>query len=1475
MTNYCNLHTHDIYSVLDGASTPDEYFKRASELDMPALAITNHGTLSGHRQFQTSAKNAGIKPILGVEGYWTTDRFDRTSAAKRQDGDTVYNHITLLSQNDVGLKNLRKLDEIGWTEGFFSKPRIDMEVLEAYSEGIIALSGCLSGVLCKAIESGNMEQAETYASDFKRVFGDKYFVELMIHNPIDMNSALVDIANKFGLRYVVTSDCHHANKDDLWVQEAMLILGSKPKKATDFSLSASMKMDWLDRFNYLYPERKMTFQKFDLHLNSAEELFAGLQKHGIGQEALDNTLIVADMVDSDNYPYYEGLDLLPKVSDDVDGDLRRMVFNGLKRLGVRDDDEYVNRAEHELKVIKDKGFATYFLIAEDAISWARSQGILVGAGRGSGAGSLVCWALDLTRVDPIQHKLLFERFIDYDRADWPDLDSDIEDTRREEVKNYLRTKYNDVASIATFGFFKDKSALRAAARVLSIPLGEVNKALKVVVDMDDYRNNSAVSGFRNKYPEVLRLAERLQGRIQNVGVHAGGLVISDRPLSDIVPIQTAKSSNDASIRVNVVAYDMNEVANVGLIKYDFLGLKALSTVSDCLAAIKKYKGVDIDIYNLPLDNQSVYDMLSRGETLGVFQAEARPYTKMLIDIGGVKNFEELTASNALVRPGAANADFYKQYVDGKNGGKVTYLHKDMEPFLKDTYGACLFQDTEVVTARGPIMIKDLHEGDTVYGTSGPSTVSQVVHTGAKKGFELTFGTGRKLIASSDHKFLTPYGYKSVAELTDSDMIAVPKSIDFGGGIHDPDDGWIWGMLIAEGSFDTSSPTIANNDEEIMTEFERLIDKRYPDCATRRFFNTRSWYISVKKLDRYGNGGYHSSNSLRSRMTDLGLSNMTKANKFVPSYFYEWDLETRSAFLGGWISGDGTVSSSQASIRTAYRHMAESAHDMLLSVGVFSRICECNDGSYIISIMDSQAYNRILRPHVVGPKSRIEYNVASELGVAPNPLLDKTYARGELSSLSTEAGHHRGWAGAIRRSGNIITRRQAEEIGYASDYYWTTVSVEESGIVDMVDIEVDDSHSFTVQGVMSHNCLFQEQMMQYCTVLAGMSVLDSNKVRKAVSKKKPEELAKWKDMFIDGASKRITRTKATRLWKNFEASADYSFNKSHSVAYSLLTYQTAWLKLHYPVEFMYAILKNETNIKSKLDYMREAKRLGVKIKLPHVNYSDVEFAIHGDALRIGLADIKYIGEKQAARLIRERPFADYAALVHCISTKGNGLNSRVLESMNKVGASAFDDNVIRREDIEKNFFEYLNIPKFNSDELPDSIMKRIRPLDEWADDETFLCLGMVQAVVSKNGWTRVDLVDETEQAGAFVNDVTGIDPGTMYVFLIGNNSIMAFTTIDDILNPNSDNKFAQYLTAERPQIADDVVRVVAFNSRLTRNGKLMGDVTLEDEFGELLTATVWPSHYPVASTRLKPGAILDIGLKENNRGYSIDYIKEGR
>jgi DNA polymerase-3 subunit alpha len=692
---------------MDGYNTPEELLQAVKDQGQTAMAITDHGTLSAHRETLIHAKELGIKPILGLEAYISpTDRFDKRSVKKRDDNTKLYHHIILLAKDQKGLDNLNKLSEIAWTEGYYMKPRIDREVLAEYKEGIIVLSGCMGGLIAKAIENGDMGEARILTRWFRDNFGDDFYMEVQAHNPKELNDALFALADEFGVKPIATADCHFAREEDRAVEEALLILSTNPKQDKEVTYELSKKIsDPLERLDALYPDRPISFAKINLFISTREQLENEFRAAGVDRsDIFDNTVLLSESVGS--FDIRADLDLLPKPKGgDQDSLLEKKARAGLAARGLADKPEYVARLDEELEVIKSKGFSSYFLIIGNMIAWAKSKDILVGPGRGSAAGSLVCYALGITEVDPIRWGLLFFRFINPDRNDYPDIDTDFEDARRGEVKDYLRRQYKHVGSIATFGRFQGKNSIRDAARVYCVPLGEVNKALKNLegppdkpeVFFDLFVRSDQGKEFMKKYPEVLPLARKLAGRIRSSGMHAAGLVLSKEPLNTIAPIQSAKDpQNPDGPRVAVVAYDMEAVADIGLQKLDALGLKTLTVVKETIETIKQRHGKDIVLTDIPLDDPAIYADFSNGFTKGIFQVEQPAYTSLLMRMKP-ENFDELAASNALVRPGAANT-IGGEYLARKQGrAQVKYVHPVMESFTSETYGTIVYQEQVMLT----------------------------------------------------------------------------------------------------------------------------------------------------------------------------------------------------------------------------------------------------------------------------------------------------------------------------------------------------------------------------------------------------------------------------------------------------------------------------------------------------------------------------------------------------------------------------------------------------------------------------------------------------------------------------------------------------------------------------------------------------------------------------------------------------------
>lgn len=1082
MKNRVELHMHDYYSLMDGLNSPEEMAKTASDFGMTYLSQTNHGTLAGHREFQEACQKHGINPILGVEAYISaTDRFDRRPVKKREDNTQLYNHCIVLAKNQNGLENLHRLSREAWESGYFYKPRIDFELLHEFAGDLIVLSGCLNGLIAKALDRNDYLEAHAIAHRFKRIFGDDFYMEVQAHNPLHINEGLLQIADQLGIAPVATTDCHFTRPELRWVEEAMLILSTSPKQDKDENYHTTKDIeDIFERYNTLYPERAISFEEIDVYLMNREELTEAFSKSGITREDIyENTLAIAEQIGE--YDYAKELDLLPVIVNDPDKTLENKVKEGLKKRGVFHISKYRERAAHELGIIKGKNFSTYFLIVQDIADYARSKNILVGPGRGSAAGSLVCYALNITQIDPLEENLLFSRFVDPERDDFPDIDMDFPKSRRGEIKEYIRLKYGNAASISNFIYFKDKGVVRDAARVFGVPLGDVNKALKTIDTWEEFTDSHATKEFRDKYPEVVELADNLRGRIRSVGMHAAGIVTSSQPIEQIAPIETRKDPNDkVSGRLPVVAWDMNQCADAGFIKLDILGLNTLDVIQDTLDMIGMTQD---EIYQLDRKDPRVYEELSKGYTVGVFQADAKPYRSLLVDMG-VENFGELAASNALVRPGARNT-IGDSYIKRKNGQEsVRHLHPITERILKDTFG-------------------------------------------------------------------------------------------------------------------------------------------------------------------------------------------------LPVY--------------------------------------------------------------------------------------------------------------------------------------------------------------------------------------------QEDVMRIAQDLGGLTGGEANRLRKIIGKKKDvSEFKPYQDKFMEGATQHITAAEAENLWHAFEEHANYSFNKSHAVAYSLLSYITAWLKINHPREFMTALLRNEGDKDKRVEVMIEIRRLGLNLLLPHINESEGVVSIKSNGIRLGLMDIKYISDKVFAKLDRHRPFASYEELLETADTKGSGISTRTVGALNAVGAAR---HIGGKSGDEENFYEYLGIPKFKS-ALDPVIEKHVSDIEDFNEEDVFILKGFVKGI--KRGktqrgkpWARVEMLDETGTCGVFSNDTEEIEPGNMYVFLVAGNRIMKHVQIDEFTRYNKE-AFVQALY-NGVDVEPGKVAMLAVERRFTKAKKMMCTVVMMNDKGEMRRALVFPGVFAKSANLFKEGKEVRVNLKKLDDG----------
>jgi DNA polymerase III subunit alpha len=683
--SFVHLHNHTHYSLLDGLTKIDEMINFAKEQGSPAIAITDHGVMYGVVEFYQKAKKAGIKPIIGVEAYLAPgSRFDKNFKE-----DSRPFHLLLLAKNNQGYKNLIKLVSKSHIEGFYYKPRMDFDLLKEYHEGIIAFSGCLAGEIPHLIIIDKLKEAEKRIKEYNELFGyGNFYLELMHHPELPdlekVNTALIDFSKKLGIPLVATNDVHYFKKEDDEAQDILLCLQNK-KKISDTN---RMKM----------------IGSGDYSLRSNSEMISAFSHV---PEAIKNTLKIAEVC---NVELELGKTQLPSftVPKGYDGNsyLREWCQKGItKRYPQATPSklkEVKERLDYELSVIAKMGWPSYFLIVADFIKWAKDNKIVVGPGRGSAAGSLVCYLTSITNIDPLQYDLLFERFLNPERISMPDIDMDFADTRRNEVLNYVGEKYghNHVAQIITFGTMAARAAVRDVGRVLDAPYDycdkisksipmftKLEKALKTVPELREMYQNEPMA------KKIIDYAKRLEGVARHVSTHACGVLITNKPLTEYVPIQRASSADESIIS----QYSLHPIEDLGLLKMDFLGLKNLTIIESALKIIKNTRGLELDIDKTLLDDEKTYKLFQQGETTGVFQFESAGMKRYLRELKPTV-FEDIIAMVALYRPGPM--EWIPDYIAGKHKAKkVSYLHPKLENILEKTYGVAIYQEQVMQIAR--------------------------------------------------------------------------------------------------------------------------------------------------------------------------------------------------------------------------------------------------------------------------------------------------------------------------------------------------------------------------------------------------------------------------------------------------------------------------------------------------------------------------------------------------------------------------------------------------------------------------------------------------------------------------------------------------------------------------------------------------------------------------------------------------------
>ncbi|MDI6769375.1 MAG: DNA polymerase III subunit alpha [Anaerolineales bacterium] len=1332
--SFAHLHVHSEYSLLDGFSNIKKLVKRAKEMNMPALAITDHGTMFGVIEFYNAAKEQGIKPIIGLETYMAA----RTMKEHDAKEDRKSSHLLLLAENETGYKNLLQIASAAQLEGFYYYPRIDKAFLAKHAEGLICSSGCMSAEVPRLLEQGRVEEARKSLDWYFEVFGkNNFYLELQQHDIQELesiNKNLLELGHRYDARFIATNDVHYIDREDAHLQDILLAI------QTGALLSDPDRMRMTDPSYYLRTAEEMS------------RLFAE------APEALKNTLLIAERCNVNlevkeyrlpRFDLPEGL--TPEIY------LRTLCTEGAaRRYGERATSPTVReRLDYELDVIHKMKFDAYFLIVWDLCRHARERGIWYNA-RGSAAGSIVAYVLDITLVDPLQHELLFERFLNPGRISMPDIDLDFRDDRRAEMLEYAVQKYGQdkVAQIITFGTLGARAALRDVARVKDIPLPEVDRIAKLVPNIPGKPMTLAkaveqISELKKEYKssdhirELIDTASKMEGVVRNAGTHAAGVVISDRPLIEYLPLHRPTSNSEETPIKTVTQFEMGILENLKMLKVDFLGLATLTIMARACDLIQQRHGVTLNLDNIPTDDADTYTLLGEGNTAGVFQLEGSGMTRWLVQMKPT-SLEHVIAMVALYRPGPM--EFIPDYISRMHGeSQAEYRHPSLEPIFRSTYGIpvyqeqlmraavelagytpseaddlrsaiskkkkkdiekhrgkfvagatargipektaadiytdweefarygfnkCLPGDVEVLDAATGRLVKiaDLYNGiahlaETIACETSTlklraAPVAKINQNGVKPVYRLTTALGHTIEATANHPFYTYDGWKILDHLQTGDMIAVPRCLPVEGVRKWPEHQVITlGHLLAEGNLcHTHSVYFYSQDRQQIDDFVR---------AAQEFENVKCSVAVHKKTFSVYAGRVD-------RKIEPDIVQWAKENKMwdknarqkeIPAAAFELTNHQIGLLISRMWEGDGHIDVKGRSLfyATASERMARQLQHLLLRLGILSRL------------------RQVTFPYKDG---RIGWQ-----------LFVTSYEN--LSTFATQIGRH-----------FLSTKRQ-------SDLH-TLLQIKPERVIGTKDVV-----PVAVKGLVRNAKERAGVTWLEMNATSGIAPREFYPIQTATKRGFTREtIGRLADYFDDQSLRRLSESDVywdeiisieytgEKQTYDMEVSGNHSFiandiivHNSHAADYGILAVQTAYLKRHYPAEYMTALLSVSKNQIEKVAlYVAEARGMGIQALPPDINASDWDFIIEPiensqlqiaseigeppsairhspsairplpEAIRFGLGAVKNAGQGAVELILKARcagPFTSLNDLARRVDLRAVG--KRALECLIKVGA----------------------------------------------------------------------------------------------------------------------------------------------------------------------------------------------------------------
>ncbi len=1498
---FVHLHVHTEFSLLDGLSPIKRLVKRASETNMRALAITDHGTMFGVIDFYRECVKQGVKPIIGMEAYLAR----RSMTDRDPQFDSKPYHLLLLARNQTGYQNLLKLASAAQLEGYYYRPRIDHEFLAQHAEGLIATSGCLAAEIPRMVEEGREQDALDQIGWYQDVFGTENFYLELQHHDIEqlqiLNKWLIDRQEYARVPLLATNDVHYVLDDDYDAHDTLLCIQTGNVKAE---------------------QNRLRFNSRSFHLRTPDEMW---RLFGSVPESLTNSLLIAEMcnVNLESEGYH--LPVFP-VPDGFTAEtyLRYLCERGLRwRYGARADDPAVrNRLDYELNIIHNMGFDTYFLIVWDLCEFARHADIWWNV-RGSGAGSVAAYCLGITNIDPLQNRLLFERFLNPGRVSMPDIDLDYPEDRRAEMIQYCARKYGEdkVAAIITFGTMGSKAAIRDVGRALDIPLTEVDRIARLIpsgakpVKFDDALGDEpekALPDLKALYEtdqtarRLIDTARQLEGITRHASTHAAGVIVADKPLVDYIPLHrpTSGSGDDVPVKM-VTQFPMETCESIGLLKVDFLGLSTLTIMRKACELIEEYHGVRYDLSNIPYrpdpDNpeqarmiKETFEMMGRGETIGVFQLESQGMRRMLTDMRPQK-FEHIVAGISLYRPGPLEyIPTYNRRLHEQE--KVEYKHDKLRDILEETYGIIVYQEQimqigaelfgyelgeadlmrravskkkkeelakhrKIFVERGPehgvdpdsanlifddieffarygfnkclvgeteivdaatgrlVRIGDLASGastiehtltcdlDSLRLISGP--VTQVVENGVKPVFRLTTQLGRQITATGNHPFYTFDGWRLLDELCHGDQIAVPRRIPVEGAREWPEHQVIvLGHLIAEGNLcHPHGAYYYTADDEHLQDYVRALEQ-FENTAASISRHKQAYSVYSRRVERT------EPPEVVTWLRSLGIWGKTAREKAIPEAAFELTNRQLGLLIARMWEGDGHINERGRSLyyATASERLARQLQHLLLRLGIISRLREVNfpykDGRigyqvFVTGLDNLAAFESQIGAHFISAERRAMLARLLENGSSVSGTKDVIPMGIKTLVNQHKAAHGLTWDQVRERTGVAPREFQASSTITKSGFTRTTIG----RLAQFFD--ADDLRAYADGDVY------------------------------------------WdKVVAIEAAGEAMTYDLTVPGTHNFVAN-DFIVHNSHAADYAVLTCQTAFLKCHYPHEYMAALMSVHRDDSAKVSlFAADCHRMGIAVLPPDVNASMLDFTIEPQpdgsrAIRFGLGAVKNVGVGPLMHIIEQReaegPFRNLDDFCHRVDLRI--VQKRALDSLIRVGAlDGFADRPTLLAALERilsfsadyhkakeigqmSLFGEATGVEFGS---AASILKNLtdvkhvdkREMLRWEKDLVGLYVtdhplrALVDKFASANIRPSVELIEEGEAANGRQVTIAGLVTEVRSI-ITKKGDPMAILTIEDITGTISAVMFPRTWDKFRDVVAVDTVLVVRGKADTTR------------------------------------------------------------